>query len=185
MTIFEYLMVLVSIIMGLGMTQVLRGASRIARSKKRYSAVTIFTLLLFYLYVQNWWAMWDLNEVVEWNQVYFSLIIIMVCSLFAATELLLPMAASAETDWEQHYFSVRTWFYGTMVFFGVLATLQSRWLVDFSLMHPYRVIQAIIISIWIVGVFVSRPRWQPWIAGTSLGVLIAGQAIFRLLPGVA
>ena len=75
MSIFEYLMVMVSIILGLSITQVLRGLSKIARSPRRSVAVTLYGVFLFALHVQTWWALWDLSDVPEWNFVFFLLLI--------------------------------------------------------------------------------------------------------------
>ncbi len=96
--LFEYLMVMVAIILGLGVTQTLRGLSKIARGSKSFIAVTIWALTLFYLHIQVWWALWDLTAVGAWNQLFYYLLIAVPCSLFAATELLLPLGSSADTD---------------------------------------------------------------------------------------
>ncbi len=84
-------MVMVSIVLGLGVTQALRGFSKIARSSTGFLPLTIWATTLFYLHIQVWWALWDLTAVETWNQLYFSLIILVPCSLFGATELLLPL----------------------------------------------------------------------------------------------
>jgi len=184
MTIFEYLMVLVSIIMGLGITQVLRGLSKIARSQRADLTVTLWAVTLFYLYVQNWWAFWDLNDVTAWNQLYFTLILLIPCAMFGATELLLPMGASPDTDWRTHFLKVRRWFFTMMLTFAFFAILQTRVLMGIPFNHPYRIMQAIIVTFLIVGLSSRNPRIQPWVAGGVLGTLLVGQAIFRILPGL-
>jgi hypothetical protein len=97
MSIFEYLMVMVSIILGLSITQVLRGLSKIARSSQRSGVVATYGVFLFALHVQVWWALWDLSAVPEWNFVFFLMLISIPSVLFAASELLFPMATTAET----------------------------------------------------------------------------------------
>ena len=96
--IFEYVMVMVSIILGLGVTQILRGLSKIARGEHPSSIVTTWAALLFTLHLQVWWALWDLHQVAQWTQVYFFFVVAIPCSLFAMTELLLPMGSVPETD---------------------------------------------------------------------------------------
>jgi hypothetical protein len=184
MSMFEYLMVLVSIVMGLGITQVLRGLSKIARSRSAYSALTLWALLLFYLHVQVWWALWDLNEVAAWNQFYFTLIVLIPCSLFGATELLLPMGATPETNWRTHFFSVRRWFFALMIAFTVIATLETRILLGVPMSHPYRLMQFAILTLLAIGLVSGNQRIQPWLAGGAIGVAVSGQILFRLLPGL-
>ncbi len=61
-------MVMVSIVLGLGVTQALRGFSKIARSSSTFLPLTIWATTLFYLHIQVWWALWDLTAVGTWNQ---------------------------------------------------------------------------------------------------------------------
>ena len=158
MTIFEYLMVLVSIILGLGMTQALSGLSKIARSDAPYLPLTLWAALLVYLYVQVWWALWDLHAVESWNQGYFTFVVLVPCSMFAATELLMPMGTTADTDWRAHYFKVRRWFFAMMLVFTFLATIESRVLLGVPLMHPYRIMQVLMLALQVVGFTSASPR---------------------------
>jgi hypothetical protein len=185
MTIFEYLMVMVSIILGLSITQALRGLSKIARSSRRSLVVTLHGATLFGLHVQAWWALWDLSVVPEWNFVFFLLLISIPSILFAATELLFPMATTAETDWKAHYESVRQWFLSVMAFWTVIALLETRIFLDVPLTHPYRIVQLSIFSLFIAGVFLPGLRAQTWVAGGIFSLLVAGQLVFRLVPGLA
>ena len=183
MTLFEYLMVLVSIILGLGMTQTLRGLSKIARSDAPYLPLTLWAALLVYLYVQVWWALWDLHAVESWNQGYFTFVVLIPCSMFAATELLMPMGTTADTDWRAHYLKVRRWFYAMIIVFTLLATIETRVLLGVPLMHPYRIMQLSMLTLLVVGFTSANQRIQLWIPGLAILNIITGQVLFRLLPG--
>ena len=185
MSIFEYLMVMVSIILGLSITQVLRGLSKIARSSQRSGVVATYGVFLFALHVQVWWALWDLSAVPEWNFVFFLMLISIPSVLFAASELLFPMATTADTDWKTHYDSVRQWFLSVLAFWTVLALLETRIFLGTPLTHPYRIVQLSILGLIIAAMFLPARRAQNWIAGSILSLLIVGQIIFRLLPGLA
>jgi hypothetical protein len=185
MEIFEYLMVMVAIILGLGVTQTLRGLSKIARGSKSFIAVTIWALTLFYLHIQVWWALWDLTAVETWNQAYFYYVVSIPCALFSATELLLPLGSSSETDWQSHFFSVRKWFFGILVFFVIISILESRILLSIPLIHPYRLFQVVVLSVVVTGLMTKSPRAHVWISATFIISSLAAQALFRLLPGLA
>ncbi len=185
MTIFEYLMVLVSIILGLGMTQILRGLSKIARSDAPYLPLTLWAAFLGCVYVQVWWALWDLNEVALWNQGYFTLIVLIPCSMFAATELLVPMGTTAETNWRAHFFRVRRWFFAAMLLFTLLATLETYILLGVALTHPYRLMQLGVAGLLIVGFFSTNPRVHPWLPALAIFSLVASQIPYRFVPGLA
>jgi hypothetical protein len=185
MSIFEYLMVLVSIILGLGMTQTLRGLSKIARGDAPYVVLTLWAAFLGYVYVQVWWALWDLNEVTSWNQGYFTLIVLIPCSMFAATELLVPMGTTSETDWRAHFFRVRRWFFAVMILFTLLATFETYLLLGVALTHPYRLMQFGILGLLIVGLVSANPRIHPWLPTLAIASMIVSQVAFRFVPGLA
>ena len=184
MTIFEYLMVMVSIILGLSITQVLRGLSKIARSPQRSAVVTIYGVFLFGLHVQTWWALWDLTVVPEWNFLFFLLLISIPSVLFATTELLFPMATTAETNWNTHYDSVRKWFLSVLALWTALAIVETRIFIGVPLTHPYRIFQVSILSLIVASIFLPGKRAQTWVASGVLFLLVAGQLVFRLLPGL-
>ncbi len=185
MDIFEYLMVMVSIVLGLGVTQTLRGFSNIARGSKTFLPLTIWATTLFYLHIQVWWALWDLTAVGAWNHFYFSLLISIPCGLFVATEFLLPLGSSPDTDWQSHFFSVRKWFLGVICIFTVLATVESHILVDVSLTHPYRIVQLIVLAAAATGFLAKSAKYHLWISVIYLGTLLAGQVWFRFQPGLS
>ena len=56
MTHFEYVMVIISIILGLGLTLVLRGLSKLARGAKPSAVVVVWGFFLLLILLQSWWA---------------------------------------------------------------------------------------------------------------------------------
>ncbi|MEE8308142.1 MAG: hypothetical protein V3R81_12815 [Gammaproteobacteria bacterium] len=185
MDIFEYLMVMVSIILGLGATQALRGLSKIAQSSRTFLPLTIWAVILFYLHIQVWWALWDLTAVAAWNQFLFYLLIAIPCSLFGATELLLPFGSSPDTDWREHFFSVQKWFFVVLCVFTVLALLETYIFLNVSLTHPYRIIQVMVLAAAVIAIFVKNPKTHVWLSVTVGGGLLVGQVLFRLFPGLS
>ncbi len=185
MTIFEYLMVMVSIMLGIGVTQTLRGISKIVQSPQAFLPLTLWALIFFVLYLQVWWALWDLNTVPDWNQFYFYLLVTIPCSLFAATELLLPQTSSAKTDWRAHFFSIRKWFFGVFFVFAILSAAQTYILLDVPLTHPYRALQGLVIATIVAGYFVENARAHVWLSAIVISSVLVGQVLFRFLPGLS
>ncbi|MFN2166059.1 MAG: hypothetical protein ACK2U9_07330 [Anaerolineae bacterium] len=184
MSLFEYLMVMVAIVLGLSVTQLLRGLSKIARGHQPFLPLIAWVVALFYMHIQVWWGFWDFSMVDEWTQFGFTFIIVIPCMLFAATELLVPLGSGPETNWREHFISVRVWFYAVLTTFGVVALLASRVMLDVPLNHPYRVVQTLATLSVAAGLFLRKPEAHTWICLVYLGVLITGQVLFRLFPGL-
>jgi FtsH-binding integral membrane protein len=56
---------------------------------------------------------------------------------------------------------------------------------DVPLTHAYRIIQIGLIVLLIVGLFVRSYRLHLWLICSILVIFSIGQAVFRLLPGLA
>ena len=177
-------MVIVSIILGLGLTLVLRGVSRLMRSPRPEVTVVLWAVFLVFLYLQNWWAFWDLSAVSEWNMFSFMFIALYTCVLYAMSELMLPMASTPETDWKAHFLSIRRWYFGLLVLLAVLAVLQTRYLLGVPLLHPYRLVQVSVIVLAVVGWFNADIRLHRLLITLLFAVLLTGQLLFRILPGL-
>ena len=185
MSIFEYLMVMVAIILGLGVTQLLRGLGKMASGSQRFTPVTLWAVILFYLHIQVWWGFWDFSATQEWTQFGFTFILLVPCSLFAATELLVPLGTTPDTDWRTHFFRVRQWFFGVMLIFELLAIASSWIILDVPLNHPYRVTQGLTFLSVAAGLVATSTRAHIGIGLAFLGALVIGQVLFRLFPGLS
>ena len=185
MSHFEYIMVMVAIIQGLGITLALRGISRLIRSSRREPVVLLWAVFLVFLYLQNWWAFWDMSTVEVWDFLKFLFVAAFVCILYAITELMLPIAATSDTDWLAHFNSVRKWFFGMLVLLVMLGITMNFYISDIPLVHPYRIVQLSILSLSVIGWSTANMTAQRWVVVLSYPVLFGGQMLFRLLPGLS
>lgn len=185
MTIFEYLMVLVSIVLGFALTQLLRGLAKFLRSENRELAITLWALFLFLICLQNWWAFWDMRVVEDWTQFKFIFVALVPITLFVTVELLVPMSTTAKTDWAEHYRSVRVWFAAAGVLLTSLATILSWALMQVPWAHPYRLMQAGIILSFSAGLFTSNERTLRIAPACAIAVLLTGQLLFRVVPDLS
>jgi len=178
-------MVMVSIIQGLGITLALRGISRLIRSPRREPVVVLWAVFLVFIYLQNWWAFWDMETVKDWNFIKFLFIALYVCTMYAMTELMLPMASSPNTDWLAHFNSVRKWFFGMTGVLAVLGITLNWYISGVPLVHPYRIMQLTILALAIIGWFTPNKVIHRWIVVLVILVLFGGQMMFRLWPGLS
>ncbi len=105
MALFEFLMVLVSIIVGLGIAEVLVGVARLlrARSRVRYYWVHgVLTAFVFVALLQQWWEIWDLRGAPAWSFVGLALMLVGPICLFLIAHLMFP-EINSEVDVESYY----------------------------------------------------------------------------------
>ena len=93
MSLFEFLMVLVSIIVGLGIAEVLSGIARLIRyrgSITGYWIHSVFVMAVFFALLQQWWEIWGLHAAPVWT--FFGLVMMLAgpVGLFLIAHLLFP-----------------------------------------------------------------------------------------------
>jgi len=119
METFGYLSVLLSVIIGLALTQLLQGIRGIALHRRRvrlYWPVLAWATTLLLVYVQSWWAMFGLRTHERWTFLQFCAVIAHTVLLYMLSALLLPDIGSHDerTDLRDHYFTHRRLFHAVL-----------------------------------------------------------------------
>jgi hypothetical protein len=110
MSLFEFLMVLVSIIIGLGIAEILTGVARQVRCRGSIRVYWVHSVLVGTILVallQQWWEIWGLRVVPEWS---FSGLVMMLCGpvgLFLIAHLLFPEPMYGANLREYYYGAMR------------------------------------------------------------------------------
>jgi hypothetical protein len=106
MTPFEYVIVLVSIILGLGITTILTGVAELIKHGKPlrvYTPYIIWILLIFVLHIQEWWISYQLMSVKVWTLHFFLLVILYPINLYILAHLLFPGSITKDFDTRNFY----------------------------------------------------------------------------------
>ena len=132
MDAFSYLSVLISIIVGLAVTQVLQGfrALMLARSRVRvYWPALVWAVLVLLLCVQVWWAMFDLSvrPAARWTFLDFGTVLLQTVPLYLLAGLVLPDVASERgVDLREHYYAHHRWFFSMLVLLIACSIVKVR-----------------------------------------------------------
>ena len=108
MTSFEYFSVALSLVLGLGITQLLLGVLRVFRTQGRQKIHWIpltWAAAIFIWQIQYWWALFELHTLMEsWTQGGFVLLLASAILLFISGALVLPASESQQSNELLTYF---------------------------------------------------------------------------------
>ncbi len=107
MTPFEYVSVLISIVLGLGITQIVSGIADIIHQwnkVKLYWPHLMWIAFVFFLHIQEWWVLYDLRSLSEWKLPTFLFIILYPINLFILARILFPSVGADSVDFKKFYF---------------------------------------------------------------------------------
>lgn len=168
MTDFEYLSVLISIILGLGITNILGGLGGIVRNRHRtklYSPVVITLVTLFLIHVQTWWTMFGLRGIRHWTILEFFVVLMQPTFLYLASAMLVPdFNGEGEIDLRTQYRRERVWFFGCMLLL-IVNSLMRPVILDGRLTKPADLIgHGVFLAAVIVGLSTDNDRVHKLVA---------------------
>ena len=131
MEILEFIQVLVAIILGLGMTELLRGYADFLRpGERRFSGVLFgFSLWLFLALIQFWWAGWRFSVVTTWE--FYGLVFYLLgpTILFLLSRLTFPNPSETQ-DLVEYYSEVSSRLWTLLGVFYIYAIGSNILLLD-------------------------------------------------------
>jgi hypothetical protein len=110
MSLFEFLMVFVSIIVGLGVTEILTGIAMQIRHRdtvKGYWVHSAGVLLIFIALIQNWWELWSRRDLPEWTFLSLVLMLVPPASLYLVAHLIFPEPIAGSNIRQYYYERLR------------------------------------------------------------------------------
>ncbi len=123
MTTIEYLAVLFSVVVGLGVTQTLRGLLRLVRHRQTrvYWPALIWTAAVLQWTIFFWWFQgFGLVGLDEWHMTTLFFVLAYGSTLFFLLGLLYPDDMGADFDMRAHFEETRPWFFGVFLVLGML-----------------------------------------------------------------
>ncbi len=125
---FEYIVVLTSLILGLGIAQILRGIADVVAHWKqvRFSAAQmIYAVVVFIIHIQDWWINYEYSMIPRtWTLFDVLIVLIFPILLFIQARMLFPTGSrSNETDMVLYWDDQWKWLYGI----GISYVLVSIW----------------------------------------------------------
>jgi len=123
MTDFEFLSVLVSIVIGFGLTHLLGGlghAYHFRRVSKMDAVHVAWTIAVFFVLVLNWWVFLLFRSFNTWSFPVFFTVILWTTSFYVLALALYPPRLSKDVDYRELFEANRTWFLSTFTIMCVL-----------------------------------------------------------------
>jgi len=130
MSVFDYLSVLFSVVLGLALTQVLQGFRSLLLARKRvifFWPAAIWPVLAAFIVIQVWWSMFGMAEIRHWTFGMYATVMLQITIIYLAAGQVIPdIPAEGPVDMRANYYE------HAQLFFALLAaTILSTLLKDF------------------------------------------------------
>src|SRR5438046_6555144 len=128
MSSFEFIAALMSIIIGLGVTNLLAGAGRAFYRRKENpmdEVHIVFTIATLLVLILQWWVTFQWNNEVNWSFDKFLVLIVWTISLYMLTVFLYPPDLSEAEEHQGRFERNRSGYYSTFIAMCLLDITQT------------------------------------------------------------
>ncbi|MFL5538095.1 MAG: hypothetical protein ACJ8J0_03850 [Longimicrobiaceae bacterium] len=183
----EYLSVLVSIIVGLGLSQVLSGVANLLVDRGRvrfYWVWAVGVVMVFLANVQFWWGTFSVGEAVASNFFSFVFFLLTPIALYLSAVVLVPdFEGEGEIDLKRHFYANRVLYFGFLASVPLLSGARSIIVSGDPLFSPERPFEAFFLVLMASGALIANERWQKLVAVASVAAFVVFIAVAGLQPG--
>jgi hypothetical protein len=177
MDAFSYLSVMISLILGLAITQVLKGFRGLMQARTRlhgYWPAVLWAVLVVVISVQSWWSMFDLRHHLDWTFLEFSAVLAQTIVMYLLAALALPdVFGDSPVDLREHYYGHRRWFFSLLALL-IVSSIVKQLIIEGSLPKPLDLgFHVLFIATSISGVAVRAPRYHAFLAAQGAVVIFA------------
>lgn len=123
MEMFEYVAVLTSIIIGLGITQLLQGFTRLIQNPEHGKIYWVHLSWVIYMFLTTvfwWWWEFRLGAVEEWSFSLYMFVILYAVIAYLLCAFLFPADFSEYDGPKGYFYSKCKWFFGLLILFNLV-----------------------------------------------------------------
>jgi hypothetical protein len=181
MTLFEYLSVLISIVLSFGIVRLLEGFPFAVRRERRYLVYATWVALILWLHVHVWWVLWSYSATVAWNYPRFLIIVADVLVLYSVAITLVPRDPAVVESWRQYFYQRRIRFFVLLAGWMFVVGLQNWLVLEQPLVSWLHLAHVGFIGLCCVGAISPRPRVQGLVVlvTTAVFVLLISSVFFE------
>ena len=128
MSDFEFLTVLVSIVLGFALTRLLGGlghAYHFRRDSKMDAVHVAWTVTSFFVIILNWWVLLLWRDFEAWTFAVFFTVILWTMSMYVMVVALYPPRLSEQINYRELIHNNRTWFMTTFIVMCLLDLITT------------------------------------------------------------
>jgi hypothetical protein len=179
-TPFEYVSILISIILGLGITQILSSYSDLLYRYKEvryYWPQSLWVIFILFLHIQDWFITYQLKDKAVWHLPELVFVLLYPITLFMATKMLLPTNEKEEST------NMKLFFYSQfpILFYIVAASILCSVIFNIILLNNSLLQQTHLLLFLITMIYIAFKRIDNEIIHKSIAITISVVSLLSVI----
>jgi len=174
MGMFEYVAVLTSIVIGLGITHLLQGTARLIQHPDVGRPYWVHLTWVFYMFLNSvfwWWWEFRLTRLEAWTFQVYIFVVLFAVILYMLCALLYPVSLDGYDGLKDYFYSRRGWFFGLSMLFLLIDVIDTllKGADYFGRLGPeYVVVRALKLILCGIAIRSRNERFHGFFASASL-----------------
>jgi hypothetical protein len=180
MHMFEYVIVLISIVIGLAVTHLMQGIAGLIQNPSRARIWWVHLVWVAYMILSIvfwWWWEFNLQNITTWTFSIYLFVIFYAFYLYLVCAVLFPRPLEGYEGYEDYFLARRRWFFGLLIGWSVIDLIDT-WIKGpdyFALAGRDAIIFNVVLALTsIIGMTVRRPSVQAVLAVGQLAYVATG-----------
>jgi hypothetical protein len=163
---FEYIALLASIVIALGITRILTGLGQILRLRGNIHLYWVHLLWManvFLWLLLNWWILYRWRSFEQWTFFLFLFVLVSPVIAFLLSVLLVPEPLESGVDLKRHFYENHRWFFSLAALLPPVDAIDTllKGQAHFIAQGPiYIVTLSLIFTLCIIGAFTKNNRFH-------------------------
>ena len=179
---YQHVLVVMSIVLGLAVTQLLKGVAQLYRTRKRVRTYWLhwaWTLLLVVFSLLLWWTYWSYRTITDWTFARFVLYLSPAVIFYLLSAIAFPDPDEDVTDLREFYFANRVGFFGAFAAYGVMAGITAMVVRGMPLADSSNLFRAGMVVLLVVAMRSGSARVHAALFVVSTALLLAFITLFQ------
>jgi hypothetical protein len=180
MQMFEYVIILISIVIGLALTHLMQGLAGLIQNPRRERMWWVHLVWVAYMFLSIvfwWWWEFQLQHIKTWSFALYLFVVFYAFYLYLICAVLFPRDLEGYEGYREYFLARRGWFFGLLIGWSVIDTIDT-WIKgpDYlaSLGATALIYNALLVFCGIIGMVTRRVSAQAIIAVGQLVYLVSG-----------
>lgn len=180
MQMFEYVIILISIVIGLALTHLMQGLAGLIQNPGRERMWWVHLVWVAYMFLSIvfwWWWEFQLQHIKTWSFALYLFVVFYAFYLYLICAVLFPRDLDGYEGYREYFLALRGWFFGLLIGWSVIDTIDT-WIKgpDYlaSLGATALIYNALLVFCGIIGMVTRRVSAQAIIAVGQLVYLVSG-----------
>ena len=179
MHMFEYVIVLISIVIGLALTHLMQGIAGLIQNPSRARIWWVHLAWVAYMILSIvfwWWWEFQLQNITAWTFPIYLFVIFYAFYLYLVCAVLFPLRLEGYEGYKDYFLARRRWFFGLLIGWSAIDVIDT-WIKGSTYFASHDadtlIFNAVLALTSIVGMAVRRPAVQ--------AILAVGQLVYILM----